>query len=405
MRILLINNLYAPYVIGGAERSVQFLADSLKKNGDTPVVVCGSPDKGIRTDQINGVKIYYVSIRNLYSPFNNHKDFKMLSPFWNIIDTYNLWMAGTLGRILDMERPDVVHTNNLAGFSVSVWSEVKRRNLPLIHTLRDYYLICPRSTMFHNGKNCIDQCWYCRIYAFARKRMSRSVNSVVGNSRFIINCHLNHGYFSRAKNREVIFSAYTPKPMQATSSIPEARSLRLGYLGRLTPNKGIDHLLRSLQKLPDKDYQLWIGGKGTEKHERWLKTRYQKPNIYFLGFVKPDKFFQNIDVLVVPSLWNDPLPRNIFEAYSNGVPVIGSNRGGIPEIIDIGTTGFVFDPDHPDTLLSLLIKIKQNPDLLVRMRKSALIKSQEFLPERSLSKYLDIYRKEILQNKDKIHRK
>jgi glycosyltransferase involved in cell wall biosynthesis len=236
-----------------------------------------------------------------------------------------------------------------------------------------------------------------------RKRISREVTSVVGNSGFILNFHLDHGYFPGAKNREVIFSAYTPNALPSTGNIPKDRALRLGYLGQLAPNKGLDRLLACVRKLPRDEYQLWVGGKGNESHVHCLKTRYRAPNIYFLGFVAPDRFFQHIDVLVVPSLWNDPLPRNIFEAYSNGVPVIGSNRGGIPEIIDIGTTGFIFDPDHSDMLLSLLAKIKHTPDLLAQMRRNCFIKSQEFLPEPSLSKYLDIYRKEIHLNTHGIH--
>lgn len=393
MKILLINTLYYPYVLGGAERSVQFLAEALAKNGDEPVVVSVNQNSGVKTRSINGVKIYYLGIKNLYNPFITKGSIKLFKPIWNIVDTYNPWMAREIGWILDMEHPDLVHTNNLASFSVSTWSTVKRRKLPLIHTLRDYYLLCPRSTMFFNGKNCTTQCWYCRIYALMRKRISNIVNAVVGNSHYIIDRHLNQGYFTRSKVREVIFSAYPATSRLVVNTIQEDRPLRLGYLGRLTPHKGIELLLQSLKNLPQEEYELWIGGKGPGNHERRLKACYTMPNAYFLGFVDPEWFFNNIDILVVPSLWNDPLPRTIFEAYGNGVPVIGSNRGGIPEVIDTGTTGYLFDPDQPETLLSLCVQIKKNPTLLVQMRKNVIRKFLEFEPERSLSKYMTVYRR------------
>ena len=398
MKILLINNLYSPYVLGGAERSVHFLANSLKKNGDTPVVVCGSPDRGIRIDRINGVKVYYVSIKNLHSPFKKGRGVKLLSPFWNIIDTYNPWMAGTLDRILDLERPDLVHTNNLAGFSIAVWTKVKRRKLPLVHTLRDYYLLCPASTMFRNSKNCERQCWYCRGYSYARKQQSNIVDAVAGNSQFILNRHLSLGYFSKTPVRKVIMSSYSPRNISSPSTFSNNRPLSLGFLGRLKPNKGIEPLLQTFERLSHTDYQLWVGGSGPTAYEQRLKKRYAKHNIHFLGFVKPESFFENIDVLIVPSVWHDPLPRTIFEAYTHGLPVIGSNRGGIPEIVDVRKTGYVFDPDHPDALVAILKKLKANPGLREGMGKNARKKSRDFLPERSMSEYRNTYL-EVLSKK------
>lgn len=399
VKILFINNLYDPYILGGAERSVQILAEALAKNGDEPVVVSAHPNPGTRQAYINGVKVYYTAITNLYSFFKKKEGFNPLLPFWHIIDTYNPWMARKIGRIIDIEAPDAVHTNNLAGFSVSIWSEITRRKLPLIHTLRDYYLLCPRSTMFQDGKNCTTQCWYCRAYSLFKKRISPLVDTVVGISRHILNQHLSRGYFGRTQMHKVIYNAYPKKSASQPDDVGEDRPFRLGFLGQLKPSKGIQLLLQAVAELPGNDYELRIGGKGPEKYVDYLKTRYKSPNIYFLEFVDPDIFFSSIDLLIVPSLWHEPLGRTILEAYAHGVPVIGSNRGGIPELIDIGKTGYVFNPDHPDSLISLIYKIKQNPDLLVRMRNRVTKKSQAFLPERSLSKYLTLYKTAKAQQK------
>ena len=391
MKILLINNLYDPYILGGAERSVQILAEALKKNGDQPVVVSANPDRGTRITYINDVKVYYTSIKNLYSFFKKKEGFNPLLPFWHMIDTYNPWMAKKIGRIIDTAAPDAIHTHNLAGFSVSIWSEVANRKLPLIHTLRDYYLLCPRSTMFQNGKNCTTQCWYCWAYSLVKKRMSAYVDTVVGISSHILNQHRSRGYFEKTQAHKVIYNAYRKKYVFRCNGFEEGKPLRLGYLGQLKPGKGIQLLMQVFAELPVKDYELRIGGKGPDKFVHYLKNYYNMQNISFLEFVDPDSFFTNIDVLIVPSLWHEPLGRTILEAYAHGVPVVASDRGGIPEIVDAGKTGFIFNPDHPDTLVTILKKLKANPGLREGMGKNARGKSRDFLPERSMSEYRNTY--------------
>jgi len=100
-----------------------------------------------------------------------------------------------------------------------------------------------------------------------------------------------------------------------------------------------------------------------------------------VGWMKPEEFYPTIDVLVVPSLWHEPLGRVVFEAYSYGVPVLGARRGGIPEIIDEGETGFVFDPEHQQELIALLRRILDRPSVVEGMREKCRRKSEEFSSE------------------------
>jgi len=387
MKILFINTLYYPTVLGGAELSLQTLAESLVNNGDDVVVICVSNNKKKFKDQINGCNVYYVDLINLYNPFSSNTKYSFLKPLWNVLDTYNPFMAKQIGRILDFECPDIVHTNNLACFSVAVWSEIKKRKLPLVHTLRDYYLICPRSTMFNNNKNCSSQCFFCRAYAIIRKIMSDYVDAVVGNSRFILNQHLIRGYFKKNKINKVIFSAYKGEKSNNTKSHQGSSAFRLGFLGRLKPNKGIELLLNIANQICNENIEFWIGG----RDECSLETRNKLKNVHFMGFVDPISFFSNIDLLIVPSIWHDPLPRTILEAYAHGIPVIGTNRGGIPEIIDHKATGFIFDPDYPNIILPMIKTLQQNTELLNQMKKNALIKSRDFSIERSLTNYRNLY--------------
>lgn len=390
MKICFINTLYHPNVRGGAERSVKFLAEALVHAGHEAVVICTMPESGTHMATINGVKVYYLKLKNLYYPFRDKSNPIFLKPFWHAIDTYNPFMARELGLILAKEHPDLVHTNNLCGFSVAVLNQIKLRGLPLVHTLRDYYLICPRS-MYRKGTNCETQCWSCKLYALPRKKVSNLIDSIVGNSRFLIDRHLQFGYFKDISSFRVIYNAYKlPKDM-AFNHPSNDTGLRLGYLGSLHPNKGLEILLKILTRFSPEQWELWIGGKGIQEYESYLKNSYSFPNVHYLGFIQPAILLAKVDVLVVPSLWHDPLPRTIFEAYAHGIPVIGSRRGGIPEIIEEKKTGFIFDPDYPEELEAEIKRFIQDRNLAVYMRANVLKKAQEFLPEKIISEYLKVY--------------
>ena len=393
MKVLLVNSLYHPNMIGGAERSVQFLAEALLQKGHRPVVVTTSPRGTSRVEEVNGVKVHYVGLRNVYWPFSGQPNPTLLKPFWHLLDTDNPWMVRAVERIVDAEQPDVVHTNSLAGFSVQIWQAVKRRRRPLVHSIWDYYLLCPRSSMFHRGKNCAAPCLTCRPFAGPRRRLSQKVDAVIAISQFMLDRHLQFGYFRDTPLRRIIYN-----PQRRTTALVRARPertatgrLRLGFLGRLHPTKGLDRLLSALQGLPAEGLELHVAGKGTTEYENQLRHDYPLPNVQYLGFAKPEELFSRIDVLVVPSVWHEPLPRTVFEAYAHGVPVLGAQRGGIPEIIEPERTGLLFDPDQPETLQRGIQQFQRNPDLIRKMGERALAKAQEFLPERIVAEHEQVY--------------
>jgi glycosyltransferase involved in cell wall biosynthesis len=391
MKILFVNTLYSPNIVGGAERSVQFLAESLVQEGHEPIVITTIAGSQTKVDYLNKVKVYYIPIKNLYWQYHKDKSNEhpaVIKSIWHAIDIYNPWMAAEVARILDAEHPDVVHTNNIAGFSVSIWQLARNRKIPLVHTLRDYYLICPRKyIMFRNGQNCQNPCRDCKAYSLPKRHISNSVDAVIGISQFILDHHLKLNYFNQVSIQKVIYNSY-----QAAITSPDKSScLRLGFLGRIDETKGFDMLLKTLEKLTNKNWELKVGSQVTEEEIKTYENRYPFPNVHYLGYVKPEAFFAQIDLLIAPSLWQEPLGRIVLEAYTHGVPVIGSNRGGIPEIIESGKTGFVFDPSQEESLAGAINKFLNNPKLAVEMGNNALKKSQEFTPTKILQAYLDVY--------------
>ena len=391
MKVLLINSLYYPNQVGGAERSVQFLAEALVEAGHQATVLSTSPASKLREGEINGVHAYYVPLKNFYWPFESKTNHiaKGLKPVWHGLDIYNPWMARAVRWILDLKKPDLVHTNNLAGFSTAVWKEVKGQNLPLVHTLRDHYLLCPRTIMYKGGRNCATPCWDCRMYSLPKCRETSRVDVVIGISRYILERHLHSGCFSKA-TPHVIYNSLSPvavQPDKADATSP----VRFGYLGALYPGKGIGFLLEAFGTLPQAAVSLDVAGTGTPEYESFLRGRYAAPSVRFLGHSKPETFFATIDVLVVPSLLQEAFGRVIAEAYAHGVPVVASNRGGMPEIVDEGKTGFLFDPEHPESLRVALMRFLEDRQLLTRMRPNLSAKTKIFLSETIVEKHLEVY--------------
>lgn len=388
LKILIVNTLYTPNLIGGAERSVQVLAEGLVMAGHSAVVVSTAPNRGVTTACLNGVRAYYIGLKNLYWPFGHTRIPAPTKLLWHALDSYHPTMVQEFVKVMDKEAPDVVHTNNLSGFSPLLWQGVKARRLPLVHTLRDYYLLCPQVSMFRGGKDCECQCPLCRLYSLPKIRFSRHVDVVVGISRFILKRHRDHGCFDGAQ-QAVISNAYELKALDTKRTLPST-PLRFGYLGRLSPEKGVERLLEAATRLPSAKWTLDVGGQGSGTYENGLRSRYGRPNIRFLGDAPPTDFFSAVDVLVVPSLWHEPFGRVVIEAYAHGVPVIASARGGLSDLVS-ATTGLLFDPDMPGELEAKMQRLINEPARVADMSRHCLKEAQRFLPRAVVNGYLEVY--------------
>lgn len=387
MKILMVNSLYEPHTVGGAEKVVKIISEELANHGHSVVVLTTQPKGRPTVELINGVKIYYVPIQNIYQPFAKRStSFQPLKALWHGIDSYNPWMAKAIQNIIETETPDLIHTHNLAGFSVAAWTVSHRLKLPIVHTLHDHYLLCPKSTMFRNGRNCDNICVECRFYAQPRQFVSQKVDAVVGVSNYILSRHLALGYFPNARISQVIFNPYIGPHTKRAYNIQ--LPIRFGYLGRIHPIKGLETLIKAFAN-SEHDFRLFIGGTGDSSYITSLKRTESRPNIKWLGFVSPQDLLENIDVLVVPSLINEAAGMVVQEALAMGVPVLGSERGGIPELL--GDGGWLFEPNDYQNLTSILDKLTQNPNDIISKSEQAWQRGLSFSADSVLKQYEDLY--------------
>jgi glycosyltransferase involved in cell wall biosynthesis len=223
------------------------------------------------------------------------------------------------------------------------------------------------------------------------------VTAVVGISRFILDRHRAFGYFSDVEHQTVIHNPFpirdksAAEPPEPVPTKETGGPLRVGFLGRLSPMKGIDDLLHAVDNLPEECINLRIGGEGTTAFVDSLKATYASTPATFCGFVDPDEFLPGIDTLVVPSRWHEPFGRVVIEAYAHGTPVVVARRGGLPEIVEDGETGWTYDPDDDGALRRRLTEICRTPRRLKEMQKNIVKKSNQFGLKEHASEYEKVY--------------
>lgn len=376
-KIAFVSSLYTPHGVGGAERVVQTIAESFVPAGVDATVITLTPDRVSSVDTVGGVTVHRVAIPNVHWPFGAETHGAAKRALWHSLDAYNRRAGATVAEILAAEAPDVVNTHNLAGFSVSVWNAAVDAGIPLVHTLHDQYLLCPRTTMFRDGENCDRRCSSCRLFTAPARRISARPAVVTGPSRFILDRHVGHGWFRDAERLVVRNGQHSIDRSVDRPSGDGDGPLRFGFLGRLAETKGLDRLLRSFGDLPEGRAELVIGGTGEPDYVASLgEIAGGRSDIRWLGFVEPGELLDQIDVLVVPSTWDDTAPLVVLEAFAHERPVIGSDRGGIPELVGLGD-GWIVDPDDRAGLTGRLEQCIEQRDRLAehgrRCRSAALV--------------------------------
>ncbi len=259
--------------------------------------------------------------------------------------------------VIDDFAPDVVHTHSLLDVSTRVWLAAKARKIPIVHTLRDYDLACGNAAMFKDGARCPRRHLKCRVFTFMKSYHQRAVDAVVGVGAAILATHIGLGYFKRVPPafRRVIWNPAVVEGIGPDYVKPslEGRPLTFGYLGRINVEKGIGTLLSACRHLPATGWRMLVAGKEASAADDMRHLAATLP-VEFLGFVPPRSLLDQIDVLVVPSIWAEPLPRSILEAYAAGVPVIGADSGGIPDLIGSGSRDWLFPPGDAAALSALM---------------------------------------------------
>jgi len=392
MKICFISNLYAPHIIGGAEISVQRVAEKLLKRGHKVFVITTSVNGRNSAEEINGVKVYRVNPLNLYAFYNYQNKSDIQKAIWHIIDIWNPSSYINVKDILKKESPDVVHINNFKGLSTSIFAAIKHLNIPLVFNAHDCSLICPRTNLLHgDGEICTNPNKFCILYGKIEKYfVEDKVDLVIAPSNFVINKLKSFGLFKNIKTMKIPLGI----EMTTKKSKKTYDTVDILYAGDLGKHKGVHILINAFKMLKNENLQLHIMGKGNDEDE-FKKIAKSDQRIIFHGFIdwkKLMKFYQKANIAVLPSICYDNSPLMIYESLTNGTPLVGSRIGGIPELIEERYNGFLFEAGNVDELKEILEKLINNPSKLKKLEEGALESVQQYSMKNYIEKLERIYK-------------
>lgn len=372
MRILIGSALYptplAPRTVGGAEVFARDLAERFVAEG-SHVAVLRAAGSGVPPREASaGVDVRAIPARNLHPPFEPQRG-AASRLLWHALDDWT-GNAAALARAIADVRPDVVHTNTLSGLTTRLWRAARAAGVPIVHTLHDYYLTCPRCSRFSGGARCAGTCAGCRLLTLRRRRATALVDSVVGVSRRILDIHLGAGLFGGARHAGVVRNACSIVDLAAGPTY-RGGPVTIGFIGRPSPEKGLDTLAAAMDGMAPERARLVVAGRFAPPEVERLRALAPQAEIDFLGFVRPRAFYGQVDLVAVPSLWEEPAALVVVEALAAGRPVLASPYGGSPEVIRHGIDGWIVPPTM-DGLRRAIEGIVADRDQLPAFQDAAL---------------------------------
>ncbi|MBD1363072.1 glycosyltransferase family 4 protein [Mucilaginibacter sp. ZT4R22] len=388
MRILITNTYYFPAFVGGAEISVKLLAEGMFAAGNTVyVLTTGLEDRVYR---VNGVVVISIKQQNIFNSYEKRERSQVSKVLWHLLDSFNFSYHNKIKAILKRVAPDIVHTNSIQGFSPFLWRTIKSLNIPLVHSMRDYYMLCHKCNMYNNG-NCQSLCAPCGLTNSVKKGFFKYPDHFIGISNFILD---KYNAYSKevSDNSSVIYNAVDT----SESSLKiNATSLKVvfGYIGRIDKDKGVEYMVDELALLSAKlqnGIKLVLAGKGEVDFVNKLEAKLVGIEHEFLGVVKPADFYSSIDVLIVPALWNEPFGRIVIESLSNMVPVCQSDRGGLKELYSPDSS-WIFSPQSGH-LLAQVTHILNNRDELAEKKLNCVNEAGKFSVDKYIDKHQALYK-------------
>lgn len=271
-------------------------------------------------------------------------------------------VKSAFNKLLDDFRPDVVHVHNIhTQLSPAIVELAHQRGIKVVWTLHDYKLLCPRYDCLRNGEIVCEDCFtdkhkvldykcmknsgvasflaYKEAKTWTRERLEACTDRFICPSQFMADKMIQGGF-----NTSKIQTLCNFIDVEKARKDSYEKEDYYCFIGRLSHEKGVNTLIEASKQLP---YKLKIIGGGPLEEK--LKKKVYKDNIEFLGFKQWEDIKEIVGrarFSVIPSEWYENNPLSVIEAQCLGTPVLGAQIGGIPELIDDGISGMLFEPKN-----------------------------------------------------------
>jgi glycosyltransferase involved in cell wall biosynthesis len=303
---------------------------------------------------------------------------------------YSRRTAHRLDAVLKSFRPDVIHVHNFQPtLSPAVFFCAKRAGVPVVHTLHNYRLICASAGLFRSGEICQD-CVKARSFLpgimHSCYRNSRLGSAAVGaNMAF----HSAIGTWTRRVDRYIALTESSRALLTQFRIPPELVRIKPNFVedvavgngsgdfalftGRLTEEKGINTLMEADRRF-SLAMPIYVAGNGPLMSQIQQAAERPGSKLRILGWqerVEVQRLMREAKVMLVPSIWHEPMPMAIVESLATGLPVIATRMGGLPEIIDDGVTGKLIPPSDAEALAKAIEELATSHENLQAMRLAA----------------------------------
>jgi len=400
---------FPPDVTGGGEISNYVLIKNLANLNHKVVVLTRKLDNSKPLKQEDNIEVH----RIIPTPF----------PATGYpLEPFSLLLAKKIISILKYKHVELIHALDFRTTPGAIIA-AKILRTPILVTIRNYWPICPRLTMFipNQGEcaecspssiiNCLGK-WktglHHYIFMVLRRLFLNKANKIICVSKYVRNILFQTLKIDKSKlatlyNIPEYHTFETTSTSQANLKQDYGFSEEdfiVGYVGRITFEKGIEYLIRAVDnavKITDQ-IKLVIAGDGNKKIELQQLVKELKLNksVTFAGFIAHEdipSFYELCDVIVLPSIWDEPLSRVLLETFHFSKPVIATKTGGTPEIISDGENGLLVEPKNSDQIADKILFLYNNPDIRKRIQENVKSYSIKNLNSRTLTKkFLNMYK-------------
>jgi glycosyltransferase involved in cell wall biosynthesis len=306
-----------------------------------------------------------------------------------------IWNNDSRQKLCDAARAikaDIVHFHNTFPLvSPAGYYGAHDAGAAVVQTLHNYRLLCPAATFYREGQVC-EKCLGRAVPAPAVRykcyRGSRVASAAIAS---MLTFHRMKGTWQQqvdlyialtefAKSKYIAGGlpaqkiAVKPNFVDPDPGIGAGASDFVLFVGRLTDEKGVPTLLKAWNHLEQKHgAKLKIIGDGPLR-DLVTSAAAKDASIEFLGRRAPAEVYSMMGharMLLFPSQWYEGQPRTIIEAFAKGTPVIASRLGSMPEMVQHGKTGLLFEPGNPVDLAAQVQSLLSNPTAQKRMRGEA----------------------------------
>lgn len=378
MRILMVNKFLYPN--GGSETYIFKLGEFLQSQGHE-VQYFGMEHEGRCVG--NQVNAYT-------SDMDFHGGSKLAKLTYPIKTIYSTEARRKIRQVLDDFQPDVVHLNNFTYqltpsiiLEVQKWRKQTRHKCKIVFTAHDYNLVCPNHML--NNPNTHQNCENCLGGHFMNCTKGKCIHGSTAKSAIgTLEAYfwkLNGAY--KYIDRMICCSEFMKSKMDSNPLFAQKtvalhnfidkvewkdaqKKNYVLYFGRFSEEKGIGTLLKVCKELPDIQFVF----AGTGPLEETVNGISNIKNVGFQVGEKLEQLIRQARFSIYPSEWYENCPFSVMESQMYGTPVLGANIGGIPELIQVGKTGELFESGNAEELKKQIQNLWNDNELTNRFNKN-----------------------------------